>query len=257
MNENENHVERELPGGDPYALSAEYIDIMIAETWEGLAPEVVSVLKGLHATEGPVVDLGAGSGRGVRAVREALPGAPVLAVEPSPAMRAVLLARVHDEPLLRTGVTVLPADASSAELPDGMRAVLAMNVLGHLSPDQRRTLWGKAARRLAPGGALLVNVTPPFTPQPVPRTRMAHLTLGDLTYEGWAQAEPAGHDQVVWRMDYRVARGTHQVSQVSVDYRWWVMGDDALADEVAVEGLVLRPMGGSELGLRVLTRVGE
>ncbi|CAL9352550.1 hypothetical protein SUDANB58_00494 [Streptomyces sp. enrichment culture] len=257
MNENDNHMEQGSAGGDPYALSAEYIDIMIAEPWEGLAPQVISVLRGLRAAEGVVVDLGAGSGRGVRAVREALPDVPVLAVEPSPAMRAVLLARVHDEPSLRTGVTVVPADASSAELPDGMRAMLALNVLGHLPPDQRRALWGNAVRRLAPGGALLLNVTPPLAPQPVPRTRMAHLTLGDLTYEGWAQAEPAGDDQVVWRMDYRVTRGAREVSGVSVDYRWWVIGDDALAEEVAAEGLVVRPVGGAESGLRVLTRVGE
>ncbi len=244
-------------GADPYALSAEYIDIMIAETWEGLASEVKSVLKGLRASEGVVVDLGAGSGRGVRAVREVLPGVPVLAFEPSPAMRAVLLARVHDEPSLRTGVTVLPADASNAELPDRIRAVLVMNVLGHLPPDQRRSLWRETARRLVPGGALLLTVTPPFAPEPVPRARMAHLTLGGLTYEGWAQAEPAGEDQVVWHMDYRVARGTDEVSRVSVDYRWWVMGDDALAEEVAAEGLVFRPAGRSELGLRVVTRADE
>ncbi|MBT2675686.1 class I SAM-dependent methyltransferase [Streptomyces sp. ISL-14] len=162
MNDNENRLRQVASQEDPYALSAEYIDIMIAETWRGLAPGVMSVLKGLPATEGPVVDLGAGSGRGVRVIREALPDAPVLAVEPSPAMRAVLLARVHDEPSLRSGVTVLPAAAASVELPDGMRAMLALNVLGHLSPDQRRILWEAAARRLVPGGVVLLNVTPPL-----------------------------------------------------------------------------------------------
>jgi hypothetical protein len=58
------HVGQAPVGADPYVLSAECIDIMIAETWEGSAPEVKSVLKGLRASEGLVVDLGAGSGRG-------------------------------------------------------------------------------------------------------------------------------------------------------------------------------------------------
>lgn len=58
-------------------------------------------------------------------------------------------------------------------------------------------------------------------------------------------------------MDYRVARGAQEVSSVSVDYRWRVIGDDALAGAVAVEGLVVRPVERAELGLRVLTRVAE
>lgn len=119
---------------DPYERSAEYLDILIAESWEPLAPALADVLSRVRAGTGAVVDLGAGSGRGVRVICDALPRGPVLAVEPSAAMRAVLLARVHEDGELRERVTVVPGDCASADWPDGVRAVVALNMIGHLPP---------------------------------------------------------------------------------------------------------------------------
>ncbi|MEK8169316.1 class I SAM-dependent methyltransferase [Streptomyces sp. M19] len=98
-------------------------------------------------------------------------------------MRAVLLARVLDDPELRRRVTVLDGDALSAELPTGIRALVACNVLGHLPPGDRRALWVRAARLLAPGGALVLTLAR-RTPRVRPRTRMASASVGALDYEG-------------------------------------------------------------------------
>jgi SAM-dependent methyltransferase len=243
---------------DPYERSAEYLDLMIAETWQSLGPALADVLQQVKAAPGPVADIGAGTGRGVRAICAALPGGdPVLAVEPSSTMRAVLLARVHDDRELRGRVTVLAEDAAHAPLPDGLRAIVAVNVLGHLPPADRRALWGSAARQLAPGGALIVGVVPPFTPQQVPRTRMASVTVGALHYEGWATAEPSGQDEITWHMDYRVLRDGLPLSEVTVDYRWWVASESQLAEEAAEAGLVMRPAGNPDFGLHLLTSQGE
>ncbi|MGC9382433.1 class I SAM-dependent methyltransferase [Streptomyces sp. MH13] len=242
---------------DPYERSAEYLDIMIAETWEPLAPALADVLSRVRAETGTVVDLGAGSGRGVRVIRDALPHAPVLAVEPSAAMRAVLLARVHEDDRLRERVTVLPGDCASVDWPDGVRAVVALNMIGHLPPEERRALWSRAARRLAPGGLLVFNVAPPFTPVEVERVRMARVTVGELEYEGWASARPTGVDEITWRMDYAVLRRGSPVGGASVEYRWWVAARDTLAAEAAEAGLGLRPVGEPGLGLCVVERADE
>ncbi|WP_206306011.1 class I SAM-dependent methyltransferase [Streptomyces sp. RFCAC02] len=138
-------------GADPYASSAPYIDPLIAGFWYGIAPALVDELRTLRADIGPVVDIGAGSGRGVRVIHDALPDAPVLAVEPSVPMRAALLARLADDPLLGDRVTVTASDALDCPLPDRMRAAVCMNMLGHLAPDERRSFWRRLARRLAPG----------------------------------------------------------------------------------------------------------
>ncbi|MEV8017551.1 class I SAM-dependent methyltransferase [Streptomyces sp. NPDC086554] len=243
---------------DPYERSAEYLDLMIAGAWRSLVPALTEALKGLGAVAGPVVDLGAGTGRGAAVICAALPGdEAVLAVEPSAAMRAVLLARVHDDPELRSRVTVLADDVAHAPLPDGLRAIVALNVLGHLPPAERRALWADAGRRLAPGGAIVVNVAPPVRPERVPRTRMASVAVGALQYEGWGSAEPSGGDEITWHMEYRVLRDGRPLSQVTVDYRWWVASESALAEEAASAGLVMRPTGDPGLGLHLLTRRGD
>ncbi|AQS66753.1 trans-aconitate 2-methyltransferase [Streptomyces pactum] len=242
---------------DPYERSAEYLDIMIAEAWEPLAPALTDVLSRVRAETGAVVDLGAGSGRGVRVICDALPQAPVLAVEPSAAMRAVLLARVHEDDRLRGRVTVLPGDCASADWPDGVRAVVALNVIGHLPPGERRVLWSRAARQLAPGGVLVFNVTRPYAPVEVERVRMARVVIGELEYEGWASARPTGPDEVTWRMDYRVLRRGEPVGGTSVQYRWWVATVEELAAEAAGAGLRLGAAGDPGLGLCVVEHAKE
>ncbi|MFI9460880.1 class I SAM-dependent methyltransferase [Streptomyces xiamenensis] len=242
---------------DPYERSAEYLDIMIAEAWEPLAPALADVLGLVRAGAGAVVDLGAGSGRGVRVICRALPNAPVLAVEPSAAMRSVLLARVHEDAGLRERVTVLPGDCASTEWPDGVRAVVALNMIGHLPPGERRVLWSRAAAQLAPGGLLVFNVTPPFAPVRMERVRMAHVVIGEMEYEGWASARPTGADEITWRMDYSVLRRGRRLDGVSVEYRWWVAGEEVLASEVAAAGLALRRVGDPGLGLCVVERANE
>ncbi|MCX2923310.1 class I SAM-dependent methyltransferase [Streptomyces sp. NEAU-W12] len=242
---------------DPYERSAEYLDIMIAESWEPLAPALADVLSRVRAGAGAVMDLGAGSGRGVRVICEALPQVPVLAVEPSAAMRAVLLARVHEDDALRKRVTVVPGDCESADWPDGVRAVVALNMIGHLPPGQRRALWSRAARQLAPGGVLVFNITPPFAPVEVERVRMARVVVGELEYEGWASACPTGVDEITWRMEYAVLRQGRSLAGTSVEYRWWVATEDVLAVEAAEAGLVLRRAGDPGLGLCVLERASD
>ncbi|GAA2324621.1 class I SAM-dependent methyltransferase [Streptomyces cuspidosporus] len=243
---------------DPYARSAEYIDIMIAEAWDAFGPALADTLKGTEAIPGTIVDLGAGSGRGVRAVCAAFPGdSPILAVEPSPALRAVLLARVHEDARLRRRVTVAPGDALNIPLPERVRALVAMNMIGHLSPDERYELWARVAPRLAPGGRVIINLAPPTTPAHVPPALMANLTVGDLTYEGWASAEPSGDHRVTWHMTYRTLRQGRALSEVTVDYAWWVLDEIELARELAEHGLTPYRVGRPELNLYAASLASE
>ncbi|MFD8339102.1 class I SAM-dependent methyltransferase [Streptomyces solisilvae] len=240
---------------DPYERSAEYIDIMIAEAWEAFDPALTEALKGVETIAGTVVDLGAGSGRGVRAACAALPGdSPILAVEPSPALRAVLLARVHEDARLRRRVTVSASDALSAPLPATIRALMAMNMIGHLAPGERRDLWARVAPRLVPGGQVILNLAPPRAPTRVPPGLMANLTVGDLTYEGRASAEPSGAHQVTWHMTYRTLQQGQPLSEVAVDYDWWVLDEPELAGELGEHGLTLRPADHPDLGLYIASR---
>jgi hypothetical protein len=58
-------------------------------------------------------------------------------------------------------------------------------------------------------------------------------------------------------MEYGVLRHGRPLAGASVEYRWWVAAQDALAAEVAEAGLVLRRAGDPGLGLCVLERAGD
>ena len=94
---------------DAYAGSGEFIDVLSGPRWEVLAEPVRRAVRG--AGPAPVVDVGAGTGLGTRVLADACPGVPILAVEPSPVLRAVLLARVAADSHLRECVTVGAGDA--------------------------------------------------------------------------------------------------------------------------------------------------
>jgi hypothetical protein len=73
-------------------------------------------------------------------------------------LRAVLLSRVASDPRLRERVTVMAADTLGADLPDRLGAVVAVNMIGHLTPDDRRTFWRRVGERLAAGAPLAGNL---------------------------------------------------------------------------------------------------
>ncbi|MGK5530440.1 class I SAM-dependent methyltransferase [Streptomyces sp. URMC 129] len=245
-----------MPTADPYALSAPYIDPLIAGFWQEMSGPLTAELRALTARSGPVVDVGAGSGRGVRLVRSALPGVPVLAVEPSPALRTALFARLMDDPGACRDVTVIAAGAEEFDMPPGLRGLLAFNVMGHLPPPERRRLWQRIATCLAPGGAAFVNNLPPHTATAVPPSRGGAFRAGDLRHEGWAEAEPAGEDCLTWHMTYTTLRDGRCVSSIRVDYHWWVVTEEELRAEWAAHGLRARTAGEGHAAFFVLEAHG-
>jgi Methyltransferase domain len=227
---------------DFYRGATEFLDIMSRESWRQLGPWVVEALAAAAPAAGPVVDVGAGSGLGTLTIAKALPQAEILAVEPVAGLRAVLLSRVYDSPDLVRRVTVLDADFQHAVLPDGVGAVVAMNMIGHLDHDDRRTLWAMLARRLAPGAPIVLNIAPPGSATMVHDTRFCEVPVGRRTYESWGRAEPHA-DSVTWHLRYRVLEGGALVDERAVDYLWWNITEDDLRAEVAEHGLTARSVG--------------
>ncbi|PZG21021.1 class I SAM-dependent methyltransferase [Nonomuraea aridisoli] len=236
---------------DQYERSAEFVDVMLAPAWTALAPVLTEALRG---APGPVVDVGAGGGHGVRVIAQALPRAEIFAVEPSPGLRAVLLARVDEDPDLRDRVTVLPNGLLQATLPPRLGTLVAMNVIGHFDPAERRTIWRLLAERLLPDGRAVLNLQPPAEPVAVPHTRFSELRIGRRRYEGWGRAEPAGPERITWHMTYRAFQDGEPAEEVEVEYAWWILGPDRFKAELAEHDLHVTPTGPTDLGLWSITR---
>lgn len=229
---------------DEYSTSGEFLDILSRDAWVALRQPVVTALRGMDPAAGPLVDLGAGSGRGTLLLAELAPDGTVLAVEPSLVQRAVLLARLVDDPALADRVSVAVEPAETAPLPDAVGAILAMNMIGHLGPDDRRQLWRRLADRMGAEVPLVVNLQPPSRAEAVPDADFAAVRIGSRTYAGAGRAEPAGADSVTWHMRYgaRDARG-ELIQQATAAYRWYVLDEPTLIAELDAVGLVTQSCG--------------
>jgi len=238
---------------DEYERSGEFLDLMMAPPWTQYGPAVAEALAGVPAHAGPVVDVGAGGGLGTMVIGRTMPTVEIVAVEPSTALRSVLLSRMNGDAGLRERVTVLAERFLEAGIPTRLGAVVAMNVIGHFPPPERRAVWGLLAERLGPGARAVLNLLPPHEAVAVPEFRAAQAHLGRRRYEAWGRAEPAGADSVTWRMTYRVFHEEELVHEVEVSYAWWVLTEWRLRDELGEHGLRLAPTGPAELAMYLVT----
>jgi SAM-dependent methyltransferase len=222
---------------DGYAATVEYLELFSRPLWAEVRPAVERALAAAESAAGLVLDLGAGTGIGTEIVLDAAPGARVLAVEPSPALRAVLLAKLARDPGHAQRVTVQPRDAAGMELPDRLGGALAMHMIGHLTPAARRVLWRDVAHRLAPGAPLVVGLQPPDQAVAVPLTRVGETAVGDHRYECWACAEPTSATTLRWTMTYRTLHEGRVLDERTAAHDWQIASVPAVTTELAASGL--------------------
>lgn len=228
---------------DPYAAAtAEFYELLATAHWQRTGADLVGWLAGVDPSAGPIVDVGAGTGIGLRYLVSAVPGADVHAIEPSRAMRIALHTRLLLDPTLSGRVTVDPRPLKHA-LPDQASAVVLSAVLGHLDEIDRYRLWRFAAECMPAGAPVVVEVLPPERPVEVAPVRYAVRTVGRYTYEGWQSGEPADARTMRWTMTYRVLDGDALVAEESVrsTYRCWSPSD--VRDEVTPFGLTVAEHG--------------
>ncbi|OCC14032.1 Methyltransferase domain protein [Streptomyces sp. PTY087I2] len=199
------------------------------------------------------MDIGAGTGGGTVTIATALPTAEILAVEPHPSLRTALLARTVADRDLATRVTVLDEDILSAPLPEQVSGFVAMNVIGHLTPDERGALWALLARHLAPRGRAVLNIYPPTRPEAVPSTPMDEVKVGRRVYAASASAEPSGESSVTWSMTYRVTENGTTLNEFTASDLWHVFTTDQLSAELQAHGLVVSSVDAAH-GLHTITR---
>ena len=218
---------------DPYAATAGAYDLLSApwraaqiEALEHLAPR-------LRPDAGPILDVGAGSGLNTAWLLEEFAAARVLALEPSPAMRAVFLARIAAHPDWTARVTVRPEDFFSATLPDRIGGAILLGVLGHFDPGERAAVLAELGDRLPHDGAALIDLQPPERPEAVAATTFARARVGDLEYRVIGEATPDGGERLRWRMTYLSLDGERVLTEEVAEHVYHHPSPETLLAEAA------------------------
>lgn len=236
---------------DDYAVTAEFYDLWARGHWKALSPSLRAALgSDIDCRAGPMVDLGAGSGWGTLAIADAVPGATIIAVEPSRAMRTVLFSRLMDRPEVCERVTVVESRLQSLDWPERISGFVAMGMLGHLTSIERRELWRQLADRLAPRAPAIIQLQSPDRPVKVPLVRHSVVEVGDRSYEGWCTATPVGRRALRWTLRCTVRQEDRVIDEhVSHSVFRTVSADDVRSEAAAV-GLHTAESSGGLITLR-------
>lgn len=200
-----------------YDITAPFYDVLADESHANVDGQIAAQLRGLEACDGPIIDLGAGTGLTTRLIAAALPEARILAVEPHPAMRAALMTRICSSHDLRRRVSVLPQPIFQAPLPPVVAGIVASASLVHFDAEERQRLWALLAARLAPRGRIIVEIQCPEAID-LPQQRMATARVGQIDYEGYAEARRIDGERQLWRMTYRSSLAGTELERQSTEY---------------------------------------
>ena len=225
---------------DPYGeATAEFYDLLATNMWESFGLELLDLLADVDPTVGPIVDIGSGSGVGLAYLQAAVPGADVIAIEPSKAMRTALHARLAMDHSLRAMTTVVPRTLADAPLPNRACALVVLAALGHLADPERTRMWRFIAERMPPGAPAVIGILPPDRALTVPLTRYRQLQVGHYSYEGWQHGEPLDDRTMAWTLIYRVLDGDRLVAEHTASSTWRCDSVDDIRSEIAPFGLTL------------------
>lgn len=236
--------QHQRPSADPYDDLAEFHDLFMHEPWGRLRPAVRAVV-GHCGPQSVVVEIGAGSGVGTRVIASEC-RAEIMALEPNPTMRAMLLSRVASDPDLSGRVTVLAgaAPVGLGELPARVEAAVVAHVLGHLTEQQRLSTWADLAARLSSGARVLVTVggdqqSRATDPGEVVETRR----LGRHTYTARHQDSPTDDGCSTFKSLYQVHDGDRLLRERAVAGSWVGLDLAAVRREAGASGLVTTELG--------------
>lgn len=232
-----------FPAGDPYAATAGAYDLYTAEYRDSQIAALQELRPRLRPSAGPILDVGTGSGLNCAWVLSQIPDSEVIAIEPSPAMRALTLQRIAAHPNWFHRITVRPEDFFSAPLPTTLGGGILLGALGHFDAGERAAVFAELAARMTTGAAALIDLQEPETPTRVEPFEFTAARIGQLHYKGIAEAWTAGGETMRWRMTYLALEGERIVTEETADHLYHHPSVSTVADEAARAGLELERLG--------------
>ncbi|WP_051728131.1 class I SAM-dependent methyltransferase [Nocardia brasiliensis] len=229
---------------DIYGVAAEFYDIAGRPYWKSRTAALVAAMSPAAQSGSPIVDVGAGTGLVVEILGAAVPGVPILAIEPSPTMRAALASRVLADPALARRVTIAATTLENASLPERFGGLVACGVLGYFSSADRRRLWRLLAERLAPDCHAVVDAAPFPADRAVRPILVGVARVGRCRHELWIGSRPAGKPgRIELTTLCRVTQDGRTVRESASTQQWWAVDMRTIIAETTAAGLECRRAG--------------
>jgi SAM-dependent methyltransferase len=226
---------------DAYGARAAYYDLF-AECRGTKAPPAVNFFADLTPVGARVLDVGAGTGRVTLKVADR--AEQVHALEPSDAMRAILLTKLAAHRKLWPRVTVLGLAAPRFRLRRRFDYAYLAGVLQHLPPEQRPELFTTLASHIEPGSGLLaLDMVSGAGALGWPDRQVEEVSLGACTYTLHYSAIATGPDRQEVRLTYHAAYEGRRMATEVVEHERYLHRSALVASELEAAGFVI--VGGS------------
>ena len=206
-------------------------------------------LEVLDLPDGPVVDIGAGTGLGTIALAAAFPDREILAVEPNRVARTVLLTRLGEH-YLTDRVTVYADDVETADLPTCAGA-LGIHLLCQLTDGGIPGFLRRLDFLLADDGAMLIDDC--FGPSALEASempkRLEH-AVGRRTYQRWSGAEVTDDERLRISHVFKTVESGQVVREEASVSEFVPTSRERVHEMFAEAGFVGEPVGESFLVLQ-------
>ncbi|GAB5414262.1 MAG: class I SAM-dependent methyltransferase [Congregibacter sp.] len=219
-----------------YSMAAQFYDAVSLNTRDHVHQTISRSLQLLNSVQGPIVDIGAGTGLTTELIATADPTREVFAVEPDSAMRSSLMTRVCASPEMRAQISIIPMHIMDAPLPPRIAGAVLGASLVHFSPRERASLWQLLARRLNPRGVIIVEIQCAKA-EAIPEVQIAATRVGRVDYICLAGAEKIAKDQQRWTLTYRATLDGSELATEHCIYDCWATEPEELAAEAKIAGL--------------------
>lgn len=188
----------------------------------------------------PLLDIGCGSGLTTQVLARRFGGAEVIAVEPDPLMRSLLMQRVGSDAALRERVTIVSEPIMDCWLPERCGGALLFNVIYFLSEPAREAFWERMSMVMVPGAPILMSRSYGGVPDTeVPTVLLRSAMVGRHEYQRWFAARPiydqrSREDRVEITNTYRVLRDGEQVREVVTRITPRGLDEDTVLAEIPI-----------------------